>query len=268
MGESVVQVEGLHKVFPGPGHTDPVTAVADVSFAVAPGEALAIVGESGSGKTTVARMLMGLERPTSGEIVICGRRRSPGWPGTRERRRRGREMQLVFQDPYLSLDPTQRIGSIVETAVRLQFPLPRREVRARAQELLELVGLPPRYAALHPRRLSGGQRQRVAIARALAAQPSVLVLDEAVAALDVSIQAQVLNLLCDVRDTTDIAFVFISHDLAVVNQLCERTLVMRHGHVVEQGLTREVLSTPHEEYTRRLIAAVPRPGWVPRRASA
>ena len=177
-------------------------------------------------------------------------------------------MQLVFQDPYLSLDRSQRIGAIVDTAVRLQFDLSQVARRARVAELLEQVGLLPRHADVYPRQLSGGQRQRVAIARALAAEPAVLVLDEAVAALDVSVQAQVLNLLCDIRDRTDIAFLFITHDLAVVNQLCERTLVMRRGRVVEEGPTARVLTEPAADYTRQLIAAVPRPGWTPSRCSA
>jgi ABC-type glutathione transport system ATPase component len=265
ISDQVVRVENLRKEFPGHRGAAAVAAVDGVGFELASGEALAIVGESGSGKTTVARMLMGLERPTSGTIEVCGRQRS-GRPSTAERRRRAREVQLVFQDPFLSLDRAQRIGSAIETAIRLQFPVGRDELRRRTSELLEQVGLLPRHAELFPRQLSGGQRQRVAIARALAAEPSVLVLDEAVAALDVSIQAQILNLLCDIRETREIAYLFISHDLAVVNQLCERTIVMRRGKVVEAGATRELLTAPAEDYTRRLIDAVPRPGWVPTRS--
>lgn len=264
----VIRVRDLRKEFPGADKHHPVVAVDSVGFELGAGEALAVVGESGSGKTTVARMLLGLEQPTSGTIEVCGRARPVGRPRTKERRRRAREMQLVFQDPYLSLDRSQRIGDILDTAVRLQFDLSRDERKARVAELMEQVGLLPRHASVYPRQLSGGQRQRVGIARALAAEPTVLVLDEAVAALDVSVQAQVLNLLCDIRESTDIAFLFISHDLAVVNQLCERTLVMRSGRVVEEGPTSQVLSTPSEDYTRRLIEAVPRPGWVvPRRSS-
>lgn len=262
----VVRVRGLRKEFPGHDRRHPVVAVDGVGFDLGAGEALAVVGESGSGKTTVARMLMGLEQRTSGTIEVCGRSRGSGRPGAAERRRRAREMQLVFQDPYLSLDRSQRIGDILDTAVRLQHDLSREARRARVDELMEQVGLLPRHATVYPRQLSGGQRQRVAIARALAAQPSVLVLDEAVAALDVSVQAQVLNLLCDIRESTDIAFLFITHDLAVVNQVCERTLVMRGGTVVEEGPTARVLSSPAQEYTRRLIDAVPRPGWTPQRS--
>lgn len=264
----VIRVRDLRKEFPGQDRNHPAVAVDGISFDLGAHEALAVVGESGSGKTTVARMLLGLEQPTSGTIEVCGRARGAGRPRTRERRSRAREMQLVFQDPYLSLDRSQRIGDILDTAVHLQFDLSRDERKARVAELMEQVGLLPRQASALPRQLSGGQRQRVAIARALAARPTVLVLDEAVAALDVSVQAQVLNLLCDIRESTDIAFLFITHDLAVVNQLCERTLVMRGGRVVEEGPTAQVLSTPGEDYTRRLIDAVPRPGWVPRRSTA
>ncbi|GAB3860957.1 hypothetical protein GCM10028801_24400 [Nocardioides maradonensis] len=263
--EVVVRVQDLSKEFPGRGRST-VTAVDGVGFELRAREALAIVGESGSGKTTVARMLMGLEQRTAGTIEVCGRTRDARRPGTRERRRRAKEMQLVFQDPYLSLDRSQRIGDIVATAVALQGTRDRAGRRERTLELLEQVGLLPRHATMYPRQLSGGQRQRVAIARALAAEPAVLVLDEAVAALDVSIQAQVLNLLCDIRDSSDIALLFITHDLAVVNQLCSRTLVMRRGQVVEEGPTSELLHEPSHDYTRQLIDAVPRPGWTPSRS--
>ncbi|MGW4412059.1 ABC transporter ATP-binding protein [Nonomuraea sp. NPDC004702] len=256
---SVIEAQRLRKVY------GQATAVDEVSFTVAEGESLAVVGESGSGKTTVARMLLGLETPTSGTISVCGRPRAAGRVSAAERRRRAREIQIVFQDPYSSLDKLQRVGDVVETSLALHFPLTSAERRKKALDLLESVGLAERHAAMLPRQLSGGQRQRVAIARALAVEPRVLVLDEAVAALDVSIQAQILNLLADIRERRSISYVFISHDLAVVNQISDTAVVMRHGRVVERGATRSLLREPQEEYTRALLAAVPRPGWKPTR---
>ncbi|WP_433238720.1 ABC transporter ATP-binding protein [Streptosporangium sp. CA-135522] len=258
----VIEAERLRRVYGA------ATAVDEVSFTVAEGESLAIVGESGSGKTTVARMLLGLETPTSGTISVCGRPRLPGRASAAERRRRAREIQIVFQDPYSSLDKLQRVGDVIETSLALHFPLTPAERREKALNLLESVGLAERHAAMLPRQLSGGQRQRVAIARALAVEPRVLVLDEAVAALDVSIQAQILNLLADIREQRSISYVFISHDLAVVNQISDTAIVMRHGRVVEGGTTRALLREPREDYTRALLAAVPRPGWKPTRRGA
>nr|WP_055502925.1 ATP-binding cassette domain-containing protein [Nonomuraea pusilla] len=259
---SVIEAERLRKVY------GDATAVDEVSFTVAEGESLAIVGESGSGKTTVARMLLGLETPTAGTISVCGRPRPPGRVSAGERRRRAREIQIVFQDPYSSLDRLQRAGDVIETSLALHFPLTPAERRKKALDLFESVGLAERHAAMLPRQLSGGQRQRVAIARALAVEPRVLVLDEAVAALDVSIQAQILNLLADIREQRSISYVFISHDLAVVNQISDTAIVMRHGRVVERGNTRDLLREPQADYTRALLAAVPRPGWKPTRRNA
>ncbi|POX48522.1 ABC transporter ATP-binding protein [Streptomyces sp. Ru71] len=259
MTEILVRAEGLRKVY-GKGRV----AVDGLSFTLDRGESLAVVGESGSGKTTVARMLLGLETPTAGTIDVCGRPRT-GRAGSAERRRRAREIQMVFQDPYSSLDPLQRVGDVVETALALHFPLGRQQRRGRALELLEAVGLTGRHAAMLPRQLSGGQRQRVAIARAIAVEPRVLVLDEAVAALDVSVQAQILNLLSDIRERSGISYVFISHDLAVVHQISDTAIVMSGGRVVERGPTARLLSAPEEEDTRALLAAIPRPGWRPRR---
>jgi len=258
---AVVEVEHLRKVFSLRGGHE-LVAVDDVSFALARGGSLAIVGESGSGKTTIARMLAGLERPTAGRIAVAGRERT-GRAGLRERRRRGRELQFVFQDPYSSLDRRQRVGHAITAVLRLHGSLSREAAWARMLELLDDVGLDERHAQALPVGLSGGQRQRVAIAIALAADPQVLVLDESVAALDVSIQAQILNLLADIRERTQIAYVLISHDLAVVRQVTEETIVMHRGHVVERGPTASILSAPQEEYTRALIACIPRPGWRP-----
>jgi len=235
-------------------------AVDDVSFTVRAGRSLAIVGESGSGKTTVARMIVGLERPTSGTITACGRDRSRPATTTRERRRRAREVQIVFQDPYTSLDPRQTIRGMLAEIVTSHGGA---ADPARVGRLLELVGLDHRQAESLPRRLSGGQRQRATIARALAAAPQVMILDESVAALDVSIQAQILNLLMDIRDETGVSYVLISHDLAVVRQLTDDVIVMRHGQVVESGATGDVLDAPAHEYTRLLRDSVPRRGWKP-----
>ncbi len=258
-GGPVLEVAGLRKVF------GDLTAVEDVSFALPPGRSLAIVGESGSGKTTIARMIVGLERATAGTITACGRDRSRPARSAADRRRRGREVQIVFQDPYTSLDPRQSARDAIDEVLRLHHGWPAQRRRARVAELTDLVGLDERQARALPRALSGGQRQRVAIARALAAQPRVLILDESVAALDVSIQAQVLNLLADIRDSTGVSYVLISHDLAVVRQLTDDVIVLRRGRVVERGPTGEVLDQPRHEYTRRLRASVPRPGWKPGR---
>jgi len=258
-GAAVLEVTNLRKEFGS------LTAVDDVSFTIAAGRSLAVVGESGSGKTTVARMIVGLERPTSGTIAACGTDRSRPARSARDRRRRGGEVQIVFQDPYTSLDPRQTAEGVIDEVLRLHHGWPADRRRARIDELVGLVGLDSRQARALPRTLSGGQRQRVAIARALAAQPQILILDESVAALDVSIQAQVLNLLADIRDETAVSYILISHDLAVVRQLTDEAVVMYRGRVVERGRTAQVLDDPQDPYTKRLRASVPRPGWKPSR---
>jgi ABC-type glutathione transport system ATPase component len=259
MPEAVLTVEGLRKDFGS------LVAVDDVSFSLPQGGSLAIVGESGSGKTTIAKMIVGLERPSAGTIRACGQDRSTPARSTRDRRRRGREVQIVFQDPYTSLDPRQTVEATIDEVLRLHHGWPAERRRERIRELAELVGLDSRQVRSLPRALSGGQRQRVAIARALAAEPRVLILDESVAALDVSIQAQVLNLLADIHDETDVSYLCISHDLAVVRQLTQETVVMWRGKIVERGPTARVLDDPSHEYTQRLRASVPRPGWKPMR---
>ncbi|GAB2505007.1 ABC transporter ATP-binding protein [Nocardiopsis aegyptia] len=236
-----------------------VTAVDGVSFELAPGASLGIVGESGSGKTTTARVLAGLEEPTSGEVTVAGehlRGRS-----RRARLRRARRLQMIFQDPYGSFDPRLTVAESVAEPLRLHAPGPVADVRARVDALLDQVGLSRRAGESRPRALSGGQRQRAAIARALAVAPRVLVLDEAVAALDVSVQAQILALLDDLRRETGISYVFVSHDLAVVRHATEHAVVMRHGRIVERGPTEQILREPRHPYTRLLIDSVPRPGW-------
>jgi oligopeptide transport system ATP-binding protein len=254
---SVLEVKNLRKEFGS------LVAVDDATFAIASGRSLAIVGESGSGKTTIARMLVGLERPTRGTITACGRDRSRPSRSTRDRRRRGREIQIVFQDPYTSLDPRQTAERAIDEILRLHHGWDAGRRQARIEQLIELVGLDSRQARALPRALSGGQRQRVAIARALAAEPQILILDESVAALDVSIQAQVLNLLADIRDETTVSYILISHDLAVVRQLTDEAIVMHRGKLVERGITAQVLDDPQHPYTQRLRASVPRPGWKP-----
>ena len=270
--DAAVVVRSLSKSFRGrPGygrHARSFVAVDDVSFTVARGASLGIVGESGSGKTTIARVLAGLERASSGTVAVAGRDRSVPTRKSSERRRRGRDLQMVFQDPYSSLDPRQRIGSCLDEALRLHTALTAEARRARALDLLDQVGLDARHARVLPRELSGGQRQRVAIARALAATPVAIVLDEAVSALDVSIQAQVLNLLNDLRAETGVAYVFISHDLAVVRQVTDDVLVLQRGQVVERGTTQAILQDPQHDYTRRLLASIPVPGWDPHLLSA
>jgi len=266
MTAPLLQVSGLTKRF-GSGRNEAV-AVADVSFDLAEGGSLGIVGESGSGKTTTARMVMGLERPSAGSIRYRGVDRSAPPRSAREWKKRGREIQIVFQDPYTSLDRRQTVGECLAEVVRLHFPMSRGEVRDRVSALADMVGLDDRQLQALPRALSGGQRQRVAIARALAAEPEVLILDEAVSALDVSIQAQILNLLADIRAERGIGFLFISHDLAVIRQICDDTIVMRYGEVVEQGRTADVLDRPQHPYTRLLRDSVPQEGWDPLASSA
>ncbi|GIM92179.1 ABC transporter ATP-binding protein [Paractinoplanes toevensis] len=243
----ILEVTDLRKVFRGD-----FVAVDGVSFAVPVGGSLAIVGESGSGKTTCARLVAGLERATSGTIRL-------GDDGTP----RARVVQMVFQDPYQSLDRRQTVAACLDEVLAFHTGLDRAERRRRIGELLELVGLDQRHAGVLPRQLSGGQRQRVAIARALAPSPRLLILDEAVAALDVSIQAQILNLLVDARAATGVGYLFVTHDLSVVRHVCDDVVVMRRGRIVESGSVEQVLGAPSADYTKKLVGSIPRPGWVP-----
>lgn len=240
-------------------------AVDDVSLELSQGEALAIVGESGSGKTTLARMIVGLERPSAGTITCLGNDRSKPARTSKERRRRGREIQIVFQDPTSSLDRRQTVRSALDEVLRLHYQGSAEQRAARILELAAMVGLNDRQLRALPRSLSGGQCQRVAIARALAAEPKILILDESVSALDVSIQAQVLNLIADIREQTGLPYLFISHDLAVVRQVTDYAIVMRHGRVVERGPTAMILDDPQSDYTKLLRESVPEPGWKPKR---
>jgi ABC-type glutathione transport system ATPase component len=228
-------------------------ALRGVSLAIAPGERVGVVGESGSGKTTLARLLVGLDRPTAGDVRFEGE----SIVGRRERdlRRLRGGVQMVFQDPMGSLDPRMTVGAIVaEPLVGLRAP---GDHAARVAELLEAVGMPAGSARRYPHQFSGGQRQRIAIARALAPHPRVLVADEPVSALDVSVRAQVLNLILDLADDLHLTVVFVSHDLSVVRFLCDRVAVLYQGEIVEQGPTADVYDRPQHEYTRTLLAAVP-----------
>ncbi len=260
-GPELLRVTGLRKTY-RTGGTE-VVAVDGLSFRLPAGGALGIVGESGSGKTTTARMLIGLERPDAGEILVQGKPPAASVRGKAARLARAKSVQIVFQDPYLSLDARIPIGATIDGVLRLHGLRDRAARADRVGELLARVGLGDREAAALPRSLSGGQRQRAAIARALAVEPAVLVLDEAVSALDVSVQAQVLNLLADIRRDTGIGLVFVSHDLAVIRYVCDEALVMYRGRTVEHRPVADLLTSPRHPYTRLLLASVPRPGWDP-----
>ena len=256
---TILEVRGLGKKF---GATQ---AVHDVSFSLDAGSCVGIVGESGSGKTTTARIIAGLERADTGQVLIGDTDRGQRGRGRTARLERARQVQMVFQDPFLSLDPRLTVAATLREALRLHFPAA--DHHTRIAQLLRQVGLGARERDARPRQLSGGQRQRVAIARALAVEPSVLVLDEAVAALDVCVQAQILNLLADIRSAAGVSYLFITHDLSVVRCVSDQVLVMQRGRIVERGPTERVLARPSHPYTALLLDAVPRPGWDLRRVT-
>jgi peptide/nickel transport system ATP-binding protein len=220
-----------------------ILAVDDVSFGLRRGETLGVVGESGSGKTTLMKLLLGLEQPDAGRVIYHGADRH-------------RDVQIVFQDPASALDPRMRVDQIVREPLQiLRVP---GDHAARVRELLDAVGLPAGSAGRYPHEFSGGQRQRIAIARALAPRPNVLIGDEPVSALDVSVRAQILNLLEDLRVHFELTLLLVSHDLSVVRHMTDRVLVLRGGRVVESGPTREVFRAPREPYTRLLLESIPR----------
>ena len=229
-----------------------VEALRGISFTLQGGRSLGIVGESGSGKSTLARLVMALEAPTSGQVRLLGRDPSTLSPAQLMAARR--DFQMVFQDPYGSLDPRQRVGRIVAEPL---IGVAAGEERERVAASLDAVGLRASDAAKYPHEFSGGQRQRIAIARALITRPKLIVADEPVSALDVSVQAQVLNLLAELQESHGVTYLFISHDLAVIDHVCEEVAVMQAGRIVEYGHTDQVLQRPAHAYTQTLLAAIP-----------
>jgi ABC-type oligopeptide transport system ATPase subunit len=232
-----------------------VKAVDDVSFAIGPGETFGLVGESGSGKTTTGRCVLRLVEPTSGDVFFRGEN-VLALPRTRLRELR-RQMQIVFQDPYGSLDPRMRVEQIVGEPLEIHRTGTKAERRDRIAELLELVGLDPSSGPRYPHEFSGGQRQRIGLARAIALNPSFIIADEPVSALDVSIQAQVVNLLLDLQARLGLTYLLIAHDLRLVEHICSRVAVMYRGRIVETGTTAAIFASPHHPYTRALLSSVP-----------
>ena len=261
MSAPLLTVTGLVKHYQSGGFlsrpTPPVKAVDGVSFEIAPGETLGLVGESGSGKSTVGRAVLRLEPPTAGTVQFEGRDLATLDAATMRATRR--RMQIVFQDPLGALNPRRTIGDSVAEGLVIHRLATRSELAGRVAQLLEEVGLDASYANRYPHEFSGGQRQRVGIARALAVEPRFVVCDEPVSALDVSVQAQVLNLLLDLREHRQLAYLFIAHDLAVVQQVAHRVAVMYLGTIVEIGPARSIISTPRHPYTQALVSAVPNP---------
>jgi oligopeptide transport system ATP-binding protein len=257
----LLDVTHLVKEFPRKhglfGATSVVRAVDDVTFSIDEGETFALVGESGSGKTTTGRCILRLIEPTSGEVQFKG---EDVLRFTRARMRQARrEMQIVFQDPYSSLNPRMRVGTIVEEPLVIHKIGTKAERQARVSELFQLVGLDPAQVKRYPHQFSGGQRQRIGLARALALNPSLVIADEPVSALDVSVQAQVVNLLMELQERLKLTYLFIAHDLRLVRHICSRVAVMYRGRIVEIGNTEALFEAPAHPYTRALLSAIPVP---------
>jgi len=262
MTEPILQVKNLVKHFPvkkqsrrGPAQA--VQAVSDISFSLAAGETLGLVGESGCGKTTAGRTLLKLTEPTSGNIIFEGRDITGLKPAAMRPLRA--QMQIIFQDPYSALNPRQTIGKIISAPFEIQGIEPAGGMKQAVQALMERVGLNPEHYNRYPHEFSGGQRQRIGIARAIALKPRFIVADEPVSALDVSIQAQVINLLDDLKTQEKISMVFIAHDLSVVQHISDRVAVMYLGKIMELAPTADLYSTPRHPYTTALLSAVPLP---------
>jgi oligopeptide/dipeptide ABC transporter ATP-binding protein len=262
MTEPILQVENLVKHFPvkkksrrAPAQA--VQAVSGISFSLAPGETLGLVGESGCGKTTAGRTLLKLTEPTAGKIIFEGRDITDLKPAAMRPLRA--QMQIIFQDPYSALNPRQTIGKIISAPFEIQGVEPAEGMKSAVQALMERVGLNPEHYNRYPHEFSGGQRQRIGIARAIALKPRFIVADEPVSALDVSIQAQVINLLDDLKAQEKISMVFIAHDLSVVQHISDRVAVMYLGKIMELAPTADLYATPHHPYTTALLSAVPLP---------
>ena len=260
-GGALLEVTDLVKHFPIKSgllfdrEVDQVRAVDGISFSVKKGETMGLVGESGSGKSTACRAVLQLLKPTSGSVKFEGREITG--LGRRDLRPLRREMQMIFQDPYASLNPRKRVGQIVGDQLKIQKVASGAELRKRVEGLLDRVGLSPEHYNRFPHEFSGGQRQRIGIARALALEPKLVFCDEPVSALDVSIQAQIVNLLDDLQDEMGLTYVFVAHDIGVVRHIADRIAVMNHGRIVETGDADQVCEHPRDDYTKKLLAAVP-----------
>ena len=257
MSEYLLEAKNLSRVFPAAGKKT-VQAVSDVSIGVREGETLGLVGESGCGKSTLGRLMIRLLKPTAGDVLFRGKNITA--MGEKEFAPFRREMQLVFQDPYASLDPRMSVRDLIAEPIETwRLCENRQAVTGRVQELLHAVGVPEEFLYRYPHQFSGGQRQRIGIARAIAAEPSFIVCDEPVSALDVSVQNQILNLLKELKSSRKLTYLFISHDLSVVRYLSDRVCVMFLGKVCDIGPTEEVYNHPRHPYTRFLLDAVPQP---------
>ena len=247
MEEPLLRVEHLCQ------HFGKTRAVEDVSFSLYPGEVFGLVGESGGGKTTTGRCIVGLYDITGGKIYFRGKQIRPG------KKPLAHQIQMIFQDPMACLDPRMTVEEIIAEGLVIRGGLSKREIREKVYAIMELVGLVREHADRYPHEFSGGQRQRIGIARAMVMEPKLLIADEPVSALDVSVQAQVINLLSDLRKKLDLTVLFIAHDLSVVKYFCDRVAVMRHGRILEMGSTKALFEAPIHPYTQSLLSAIPIP---------